>query len=118
MIASRHEMIDSGKHKCDICGHCEWGPVLLKRHFEVHHTKKEKFQCPECPKSFCKERALYGHQKMYHIASDSKIPCHICSMYFTRNSHQMRLWHPSVFVKCPFCEFTSRVQQKIVQHIK
>lgn len=116
--------------QCKICLVTVTTLVYLKHHMKAVHKVDDrfKFSCEKCNYETYRELFFENHKKKHEKLENilksrtNWIRCEKCpfSVFSSNDFYEkhVRIFHSNLHFECDFCEFTSKIKIKILQHLK
>ncbi|XP_014810096.1 PREDICTED: zinc finger protein 142 isoform X2 [Calidris pugnax] len=91
----------------------------LYQHIRIKHEGVKPYKCRYCEFSTTRRYRLEAHQSLH--TGVGRIACGICSQTFGTNSklriHRLRVHEKTPTHFCPFCDYSSYLQNDITRHV-
>ncbi|NXN06280.1 ZN142 protein, partial [Sylvia borin] len=104
------------------CRQCEFTckqARCLRQHIRIKHEGVKPHKCRYCEFSTTRRYRLEAHQSLH--TGVGRIACGICSQTFGTNSklriHRLRVHEKTPTHFCPFCDYSSYLQNDITRHV-
>ena len=122
-IMMKHMMKHTGRFNFN-CNKCEFESTrqsMVKDHIEIKHPSKEPVTvetmiCERCEKEF----SYRFHFKQHKCEPAYKFPCEVCTFIaheLVELTEHMVKFHTTPLHACPHCDFKTRKQQHLQEHI-
>ena len=113
-----HVNLEMKTFQCQLCSAVCSDKQKLKRHMDVHKSKKI-FQCQKCDKKYKAQKYVYLHNKYKHGEADKMYKCNICDKAYVQpgSLYIHKKTHIGGEYECLACKKIFDTENKLKKHL-